>query len=303
MTASDLSMLDRIDALKAVATRQLFFVGGAPRSGTTWLQHLLDGHPSVSCRGEGLFWRHLAVPLDAMIEQRGQAIDGKNRQLFAHTGGYPLPEPGDADTLLGAGVLAALGAQLRARPDGGADCRAVGEKTPENVFLFARLKRLFPAARLIAIARDPRDVIASAWHMFARNGKAEAEVADRKLDFVRRSLDSMDNGLRTMLRLADADPDSCAVVTYEALHRDTHGTLGFLLRFLGVEDDPALVASCTARSDFETLTGGRKRGEQEPDAFLRQGRIAAWHDTLDAKAETLILDALGWSFPRFGWTA
>ena len=35
----------------------LFFVLGAPKSGTTWLQYLLNAHPNISCRGEGLFHR------------------------------------------------------------------------------------------------------------------------------------------------------------------------------------------------------------------------------------------------------
>ena len=51
--------------IEALAERQLFFIGGAPRSGTTWLQLLLDCHPEVSCRGEGLFWKELAEPLVA----------------------------------------------------------------------------------------------------------------------------------------------------------------------------------------------------------------------------------------------
>jgi hypothetical protein len=46
--------------LLRLAGCQLFFAGGAPRSGTTWLQLLLDSHPEVCCRGEGLFQKHLA---------------------------------------------------------------------------------------------------------------------------------------------------------------------------------------------------------------------------------------------------
>jgi len=37
--------------LLSFASCQLFFVGGAPRSGTTWLQYLLDSHPDVRCGG------------------------------------------------------------------------------------------------------------------------------------------------------------------------------------------------------------------------------------------------------------
>jgi hypothetical protein len=57
---------------------QLFFVGGAPRSGTTWLRLLLDSHPEVCCRGEGLFQKHLADPLDSLVAKRREALAAKN---------------------------------------------------------------------------------------------------------------------------------------------------------------------------------------------------------------------------------
>jgi hypothetical protein len=145
--------------LARVERLQLFFVGGAPRSGTTWLQQMLDSHPDVSCRGEGLFWKELAVPLDALMARRRQALEAKNVALFRHTGGYPPPPPEDVEHLIGSAILMAL-----RRQSAGKASLAVGEKTPENVFFFPRLKRLFPRARLIAIARDPRDVLTSAWH-------------------------------------------------------------------------------------------------------------------------------------------
>ena len=142
------------ERLLRLARCQLFFVGGAPRSGTTWLQYLLDSHPEVCCRGEGLFRKHLAEPLEHMMAARRQALAAKNDAVFRHDGGYALPASDDVELLLGTAVLAALERQCEGKP-----YRAVGEKTPENVFFFARLKRLFPGARFIGISRDPRDVL------------------------------------------------------------------------------------------------------------------------------------------------
>lgn len=61
-----------------------------------------------------------------------------------------MPGPDDAEPLLGTAILMALHQQT----DGKAYL-AVGEKTPENVFLFPRLKRLFPTAKFIGVARAP----------------------------------------------------------------------------------------------------------------------------------------------------
>jgi hypothetical protein len=145
-------------ALADLVERQLFFIGGPPRSGTTWLQQIMNAHPDVSCMGEGLFQRHLADPLDKMIQSWGQALTSKNTRLFGHSGGYPLPPSDEADFLLRIAILRALGRQT-----GASTAQALGEKTPENVFLFPRLQRLFPRAKFIAIFRDPRDVLSSAW--------------------------------------------------------------------------------------------------------------------------------------------
>src|ERR1700722_16518864 len=41
--------------IAALRRKQLFFIGGAAKSGTTWLQLLLDRHPAISCNGEGHF--------------------------------------------------------------------------------------------------------------------------------------------------------------------------------------------------------------------------------------------------------
>lgn len=205
------SWVERQAQLANVARLQMFFIGGAPRSGTTWLQQLLDAHPQVSCKGEGLLQKHLAEPLENMMAARTQSLANKNTALFHHTGGYPLPMPDDTEHLLGTGILLAL-----QRQGYGEDCRAIGEKTPENVFFFPRLKKLFPQSKFVAIARDPRDVLTSAWHFF-NNGITGADVKTAKERFIRNALPSLDHGAASMMALSQEFPADYAMVTYEAL--------------------------------------------------------------------------------------
>ena len=47
-----------------ILEKRIFFVGGAMKSGTTWLQLSLDAHPHLSCGGEGHFTNQLAPRLD-----------------------------------------------------------------------------------------------------------------------------------------------------------------------------------------------------------------------------------------------
>lgn len=288
--------------LRAVAERQLFFIGGAPRSGTTWLQQILDSHPEASCKGEGLFSKHLYGPLEACMAERSRAIAAKNRDLFQHTGGYPLPAAEDVAALAGTVILLALSRQAEGR-----DCRAYGEKTPENVFHFERFRVLFPRARFIAIARDPRDVITSAWFFFRKppSGEPEsgADDAEAKFAFIRAALPPIAAGARTMLAFGDRYPEAYRLVTYERLREAPEPVIGDLARFLGIADDIETVRACIDRASFMAATGGRPAGEARNGAFLRKGVVGDWRSLLSPAMNDLILQELGWMFPYFGWPA
>jgi hypothetical protein len=283
--------------LDEIAARQLFFVGGAPRSGTTWLQQILDSHPQISCRGEGLFGKTLAEPLDAMVAARRQALEGKNTGIFRDSGGYPLPADEDTDVLLGSAMLLALRQQGVATT-----CRAVGEKTPENVFFFPRIKRIFPAARFIGIARDPRDLLTSAWHFFHRQVANENEV-EAKTAFIRSAIPSLSQGARAMIALTRDMPADCLTITYEALQQAPVPQAARLFRFLGVSDDDVTVADCIARTSFAAMTGGRAPGVEKNGSFFRKGVVGDWRTTLTPEMNEMVLAELGWMFPHFGWQA
>jgi hypothetical protein len=281
--------------LARLATTQLFFVGGAPRSGTTWLQQILNAHPDISCAGEGLFQKHLADPLHGMMAQRRQALETKNTNFFRHTGGYALPTQNDTEFLIGTAVLQAF-----LRQTGGKPYLAVGEKTPENVFFFPRLKRLFPGAKFIGIARDPRDVLASAWHFFHKPVLGEDETT-AKTAFVQSALHAVNEGAHSMLALAEQHPIDCAIITYEALRREPAPIIATLFRLLGVSAQDAVVNACLAQTSFATLTGGRPTGVEERGSFLRKGVVGDWSSTLTPEMNAMILHELGWMFPHFGW--
>jgi hypothetical protein len=286
-----LSWIETQADIAALARRQLFFVGGAPRSGTTWLQQLLDSHPDVSCKGEGLFMKHLAEPMAAMMAERTRVLQGKNTTLFTHTGGYPLAERPDVEFLVGSAILLALRRQCHT------PCRAMGEKTPENVFFFPYLRRLFPAAKFIAIARDPRDVIASAWHFF--QAKHTPKAGDKeKIAFINLAMPSMVEGMRCMLDFSDRHPEDCAIVTYESLLRKPAPVLARLYRLIGVSDDRAIVAEALRRTEFTAVTGGRAPGTAQEGAFLRKGVAGDWRNTLTPQMGDMIVNLMAWSFGR-----
>jgi hypothetical protein len=288
---------DEIADITHLARKQLFFIGGAPRSGTTWLQQMLDCHPDISCRGEGLFWQTLAVPLHDMMAARHRALTAKNETLFSHTGGFPLPAPDEVEILLGTAILLSLRQQARAKP-----CLAVGEKTPENVFLFPRLKYLFPQARFVGIMRDPRDVLASAWHQFQAHG-AGADKDLAKTQFIRNAMPTLAEGARAMLGLVGRHPSDCIIVTYERLLAEPAEPLARIFRLLDVSHGRDMVATCIARASGPAVMPMPAAAAPTGDIPPRRGKVGGWRDTLTAEMNDMVLDQLGWMFVEFGWTA
>jgi len=174
-----------------------------------------------------------------------------------------------------------------------------GGLTPENAFFFPRLKQLFPAAKCIAIARDPRDVLASAWHFFAKKPGGDETVAKR--DFIRGALPSLAEGARAMEAFERQHPADYRVVTYEQLRQDAAAELTRLFRLLGVSDEPAIVSTCVANSSFAALTGGREAGQALPGSFFRKGVAGDWRSTFSEDMNQMVLREMAWMFPRYGW--
>ncbi len=284
--------------LSTVVGKQMFFIGGAPRSGTTWLQQILDSHPQTSCKGEGLFGRHLYQRLEEVMGERTKSLQEKNQTLFKHTGGYPIPRTDDFEFLAATAILLAFSQQMESKNNDG--IQAVGEKTPENVFIFGSLRAMFPDARFIGVARDPRDVLTSAWYFF-RKPTAEVDDHPEMVAFFRHALPSIAAGMRAMMTFEAEQPASYRMVTYEGLRRNPETVIADLFEFLGVSHDPETVRACLSDTSFSKVTGGREAGMGQNGAFLRKGVVGDWRTTLTPEMNDLILRELGWMFPYFGW--
>jgi tetratricopeptide (TPR) repeat protein len=122
------------------------FVLGFPRSGTTLLEVVLEGHPRV-----------------VSLEEHESLIDGI--QEF-------MRQPGDLARLLRAppAVLDALRDSYWHRvASAGVDVRdrVFVDKNPLNTLKLPLIARLFPQARILVACRDPRDVVLSCFrHRF-----------------------------------------------------------------------------------------------------------------------------------------
>ena len=132
------------DASVDVPARPPIFIGGAGRSGTTLLRVILDSHSRIACGPELKVLPSVAY-LWAEFQTKYAPFLAESRM-----------DAGDIDRVFRSFIVGLL-EPLR-RHEGKA---RVAEKTPNNVFFFAHLHRIFPEATFLHMLRDGRDVVAS----------------------------------------------------------------------------------------------------------------------------------------------
>ncbi len=266
-----------MDALSAAPAT---FIVGHPRSGTSLLRALLDGHPDL-----------MVLPFETHLFDWAKSGDPV-RSLLDRTRLWPTlhrhrPSIPREDV---EGVLTrALGqardprARLLALVEGwrelmGArsDTRWV-EKTPRHLYEATTLLEWFPAdVRILAMRRDPRDVIASALKQKPSRAIFQMALTGRLAHRV----------------VSEHEEDSrFSVITYERLVRDPVSTMRTVCRFLDVPYDPVVVTP--------TVLGAEYSGNSRFDDTLKgvsEAAVGRYRDVLSGprleRAEALLAPVL-----------
>lgn len=274
----------------------IFFVSGAPKSGTTWLQMLLDAHPELVCSGEGHFIERLYAPLKRM-----QADYDGHMKLVAERVYQGRPYyAGLPDTQLDAAARRIMLDMIRQRAT--PQTKALGDKTPRYHEFLRQLLLLFPEARFIDIVRDPRDVTVSRLHHAVRAGHADALEAgsEQYLTLVRNSAMAWRAARSNVAAFAQAHPGRLLQLRYEDLLLQPEEGASGAFRFLEVRNTRGVVQKAVEASSFEALSG-RKRGQEDPTSFFRKGVAGDWEGVLDDWALAAITAACGDGMERHGY--
>ncbi len=202
----------------------IFFIVGAPRSGTTLLQAMLSSHSRIFIPPETEFfmsfeppgseapsrvwdeywqrirasrkWRDQGVDLDE-FKRRCDTTDQSSRAVFLE--------------------LLQMHAERAGKP-------RAGEKSPHHYRHTKRIREVFPSARFVNIIRDPRDVVASRMRTpWSRGG-----VADHARSW-RRAIEAHERNAASLPAAAYRS------VRFEDLVGEPEGTLRSICEFLGEE--------------------------------------------------------------------
>ena len=269
---------DRLAALAKTAHRteampqglpQPIFILGFPRSGTTLTEQVLASHSRIRPGGElpfvgqfpALIERMTGAPFPAALERIAQDPDAPARLRDFYFGGA------QAYGLLGEGA------------------DFFTDKMPLNEVYLPLVRLAFPDAPLIAVTRDPRDVIVSAMQHDMTHGfhcTYRLEDAAHHLAAV--------SDLTEHYRAAGIEPYR---FRYESFVADQDGETKKLMAFLGLDAEPAQQAFHQSRRHAPTPSYAQVR---EP---LHGRAIGRWRNYAGALAP--VMETLAPAIARGGY--
>lgn len=241
------------------------FILGCGKSGTTWLVNLLNGHDQIAIGGEGCF----AYQLVPLMQQAFAAFNG--HQTKYHKDPASVLQPVDQLMLCRTAIDSLLSHYLEATGKDAAKLRVIGDKTPQHAVNLELLAQIYPEARFIHIARDPRDVAVSGWfHQGKSSGKTFEAFVEH---FITTVWPLHINGVR---KAVPGLGERLLELRYDDLHADPKKQAQRMLAHLGVEASDSAVARCVEAGAFEKVSGGRIRGDEDRGNFFRKGVIGDW---------------------------
>ena len=152
MTSSTNSLDARVDA----SGRNLVFLVGSPRSGTTWLSRLLGAHPELAATQELELINRYCHPWHQAWQKQLPA-DEARWERHRHKGLPAVLTQQEFDLAASAFARSVYDKLLRLK----ASARIVVDKNPEYSLHVDLIRRMFPEAGVLHIVRDGRDVAAS----------------------------------------------------------------------------------------------------------------------------------------------
>lgn len=269
--------IQQFSEFEAFLDRKLFFIVGMPKSGTTWVQHILNNHSDIVCRGESHFF-------DILFPQIQRCFQHYNKEILQQGGIVAHLEEygGHVESLnykiddMHLVLLYSIFTMLQKWVNANEDNLILGEKTPDTIRHLNLLTSLLPQAKIIHVIRDGRDCATSGW-FFNTSGMKENHVPARSFDdHVCRFLKQWKSNVTVAQTIGNKLGDRYYEVKYEDLLEQPNREVTRLSRFLGVNEDKQTIENCVYNARFEKMGDGHQQGEDHKTAFVRKGIGGDW---------------------------
>ncbi len=219
----------------------LVFLVGCPRSGTTWLQAMLAGHPSVYTGPETHFFELLERAEQKFRQSRSPKRHGVARywsdeQFYAWMGE------------LFRGTISAL-------PSPPVETMIFLEKTPAHCLQGDFIARAFPQARFIHLVRDGRAVVASLLRLSEGKSKGWAPKRVAKAVAMWKKCVRAGRKISTLV----SNPSQFVEVRYEGIRCEPEAQLAALFSWMGLQADADRVRAIVQANSLENVLHSNER--------------------------------------------
>jgi hypothetical protein len=291
--------------------RNLVFIVGAPRSGTTWLQRLIASHPDFRTGQESLLFSHYIVPqMRTYLREVRKATELEGRIGRGGVGLSCYLAEFEFRKILRNYLIELLQPMIA---DLGPNQFFI-EKSTDHSFCLLDIFEMLPDCKIIHILRDPRDVVSSIVAASRSWGKrwapSSAQVGAKIWLRHYNAINSARRGIPS---------EQYHQLTYETLMTSTISTMRGVFRFLGIEWGESELANAidrnrpdvAARFGTKIPLGGEIRNisgdcVREPEGFVRKATPGAWRSDLSwiqklqvwgVAHETMKLAGYKWDYP------
>lgn len=283
------------------------FAVGHSRSGTTWLQRLLNSHPEVLCKGSGMFFGRDAAlhpgrtTLSAVLGNSDELRTWHDMRPndWSHPD-FERDLSGMMRSFIGYTVENALAKSGK---------RIAVDRTPHYVSYLDEIHAVFPETRIVHIIRDGRDSAISNLHAVWNTARdrggpvdLEREEIERRDAYLQDPQGYLESGrsiftegringmakrwARTLRKGRDDGRelfgDGYLELHYESLLEDTVSGLVELFGFIGADGDGETLQRIADENSFERWSG-RRPGEEQSGSFFRKGVAGDWRGVFNER--------------------
>ncbi len=249
---------------------KLVFCTGSPKSGTTFLQMILDNHPEVSCPPEHYLYSFLTESLPKVFQSYNKSVEFIDKMTARQ--GAPIFT--DEDIKEVGKFVIKLAAYKGAK---GRKVKWYGIKddqlTERNGF--SLLLELFPEAKFIGIIRDPRSVCVSSWYFNLRLDERWAEKIKSKENWAIAFSPIWVRDNTNLINFFKTQPEKVLLCRYEDLVLNPFENYKRIFEFLGVSTDKEVIEEVIDKTSFKKFKDGK---------FFRKASIDDWKNELSPLA-------------------
>ncbi len=268
--------------------KQLFFCFGPPKSGTTFLQRILNLHPEVSCPSEHQF-DFLSNNIGELLKQ----YDNILKIVDHRTGGQGTTA---LRTVLRPKIFQytvenMIWESAKGKRIAGANDNAIITKIDTyNI--------LFNSPKFIVIFRNPIDTAISAWHHNMELAKEENNPGHKLFmtmhgdleDWIKYIANNFSHNVHAYMNF-NKSHDNIIMVRYEDLKNDKEATIIRLFDFLGASTSGHMLSCIIEESSLAAMKDASIRKEFFRSGSTEMGKVVI-SDDLRREVTTIATEAL-----------